>query len=275
MQPQRHQHPPRPQNQPLASDQAAKDPLACAFESRDRDVLKIVRSALAAGSAKLAFQPIVSATNPRRVAFYEGLIRVLDDAGRIIPAAHFMPEIEEMSLGRDIDCTTLRLGLDMLRANPALRLSLNVSARSIGDGAWRRTLDDGLQRSAQIGERLILEISESSAMLLHEVMIRFMEEMQPKGISFAVDGFGAGLISFRHLKDFFFDIAKIDRCFVRNIAETPDNQVLAQALITVCHQFDMFTVAEGVETASEAAVMTELGVSCLQGYLYGVPKFSL
>jgi EAL domain-containing protein (putative c-di-GMP-specific phosphodiesterase class I) len=274
MQSQPHPQPQR-QRRPLGADQAAKDPLQFAFESRDRDVLKIVRNAVAAGSAKLAFQPIVSAKNSRKVVFYEGLIRVLDEAGRIIPAAHFMPEIEEMSLGRDIDCTTLRLGLDMLRVNPTLRLSLNVSARSIGDGAWRRTLDDGLHRSAQIGERLILEISESSAMLLHEVLIRFMEEMQPKGISFAVDGFGAGLISFRHLKDFFFDIAKIDRCFVRNISETPDNQVLAQALITVCHQFDMFTVAEGVETPEEATVLTQLGVSCLQGYLYGVPKFGL
>jgi EAL domain-containing protein (putative c-di-GMP-specific phosphodiesterase class I) len=186
-----------------------------------------------------------------------------------------MPEIEETSLGREIDCTTLRLGLEMLRINPALRLSINVSARSIGDGAWRRTLEEGLHRNVHIGERLILEISESSAMLLHENVIRFMEEMQPKGISFAVDGFGAGLISFRHLKDFFFDIAKIDKCFVRDIATSPDNQVLAQALITVCHQFDMFTVAEGVETPQEAGVLTQLNISCLQGYLYGVPKFSL
>ena len=112
-------------------------------------------------------------------------------------------------------------------------------------------------------------------MLLHENVIRFMEEMQPKGVAFAVDGFGAGLISFRHLKDFFFDIAKIDKCFVRDIATSPDNQVLAQALITVCHQFDMFTVAEGVEQPEEAAVLTQLNVSCLQGYLYGVPKFNL
>jgi EAL domain-containing protein (putative c-di-GMP-specific phosphodiesterase class I) len=266
---------PQRQRKPGQGDQAAKDPLQYAFESRDRDVLKIVRGALVAGSAKLAFQPIVSAKNTRKVAFYEGLIRVMDDGGRIIPAAHFMPEIEETSLGREIDCTTLRLGLDMLRVNPALRLSLNVSARSIGDGVWRRTLDEGLHRSVQLGERLILEISESSAMLLHEVVIRFMEEMQPKGISFAVDGFGAGLISFRHLKDFFFDIAKIDKCFVRDIATSPDNQVLAQALITVCHQFDMFTVAEGVETAEEATVLTQLNIGCLQGYLYGVPKFSL
>ncbi len=251
------------------------DPLQHAMASRDKDIMTLVRNALASGSARLAFQPIVLAKQPRQIAFYEGLVRVLDDGGRILPAALFMPLVEEMDLGREIDCTTMRLGLEMLRVNPALRLSLNVSARSVGDGAWRRILDEGLARSPHIGERLILEISESSAMLLHEVMIRFMAEMQPRGVSFALDGFGAGMTAFRHLKDFFFDIAKIDRCFVRDIDSSPDNQVLAQALITVAHQFDMFTVAEGVETQEEAAVLRQLGIGCLQGYLFGVPKFSI
>jgi len=259
----------------MGSEPYPADPLQQAMASRDKDVMKLVRAALATGSAKLAFQPIVLSKNAKQTAFYEGLIRVMDEGGRILPAALFMPLIEEMDLGREIDCTTLRLGFEMLRGNPALRLSMNVSARSIGDGAWRRILDEGLNRSPNIGERMILEISESSAMLLPELVVRFMAEMQPRGISFALDGFGAGLVSFRHLKDFFFDIAKVDRCFVRDIDSSPDNQVLAQALITVAHQFDMFTVAEGVETAQEAAVLRQLGISCLQGYLFGVPKFSL
>jgi hypothetical protein len=65
---------PQPQRQRklLPSEQTAKDPLQFAFESRDRDVLKIVRGALAAGSAKLAFQPIVSTKNTRKIVFYEG-----------------------------------------------------------------------------------------------------------------------------------------------------------------------------------------------------------
>lgn len=251
------------------------DPVQQAMASRDADVLTIVRRALAANSARLAFQPIVAGTGGKRTAFYEGLIRVLDDGGRIIPAGHFMPQIEDKDLGREIDCTTLRLGLDMLRAHAGLRLSLNVSARSIGDFAWRRVLEEGLTRAPRIGERLILEISETSAMLLPELVIRFMTEMQPKGLSFAMDGFGGGMTSFRYLKDFFFDIVKIDRVFVRGIDASPDNQVLAQALITVAKQFDMFTVAEGVETEAEARVLTQLGVDCQQGYLWGVPKFEL
>lgn len=251
------------------------DPFQQAVASRDGNVLGIVRAALTAGSARLAFQPIVAGPGGKRTAFYEGLIRVLDDGGRIIPAAHFMPQIEDKDLGREIDCVTLRLGLDMLRAHPALRLSLNVSARSIGDFAWRRVMEEGIARAPRIGERLILEISETSAMMLPELVIRFMAEMQPRGLSFALDGFGGGMTSFRYLKDFIFDIVKIDRVFVRGIDASPDNQVLAQALISVARQFDMFTVAEGVETEAEARMLAQLKVDCQQGYLWGVPKFEL
>ncbi len=251
------------------------DPLQFAFESRDRDVPGMVRAALAENRAQLAFQPIVTAGNTGQVAFYEGLIRLLDQGGRILPANMFMAQVEETSLGRDIDCASIRLGLAMLQHNPGLRLAINMSARSIGDGEWRRTLDAGLLRNPGIGARLILEISEGSAMLLPEVVIRFMAEIQPRGVSFALDDFGAGLTAFRYLKDFFFDMVKIDRHFIRDIDSSPDNQVIAEALITVAHQFEMFTVAEGVETKAEAALLGQLGIDCLQGYLFGVPKPTL
>lgn len=261
------------------SDSAARtaplDPLSYAISARDRDVPGMVRAALAHDRAQLAFQPVVTARATGQVAFYEGFIRLLDDAGRVLPAGSFMANVEETELGRDLDCASLRLGLAMLRAHKGLRLAINMSARSIGDGQWRRTLDSALAAAPDIGPRLILEISESSAMLLPEVVIRFMAEMQPRGVAFALDDFGAGLIAFRHLKDFFFDLVKIDGLFVKEIDQSPDNQVMAEALITVAHQFEMFTVAEGVETQAEAALLTQMGVDCLQGYLFGRPKPTL
>jgi EAL domain-containing protein (putative c-di-GMP-specific phosphodiesterase class I) len=250
------------------------DPLQAAIASRDKDVPTMVRSALAAGRAQLAFQPVMRPGGGTTPAFYEGLIRILDDGGRILPARQFMPDVEETDLGRDIDCASLKLGLEKLHANPGLRLAINMSARSIADGRWREILKQGLGGD-DLGNRLILEISEQSAMMLPEVVIRFMAEIQPRGVAFALDDFGAGLTAFRYLKDFFFDLAKLDKHFVRDIDTSPDNQVLSEALITVAHQFEMFVVAEGVETTQEAAVLTDLGVDCLQGYLYGVPKAGL
>ncbi len=256
-------------------DGAPPDPLQYALAMRDGDVLNVVRKALDAGHAKLAFQSVVAAADHQRIAFYEGLIRLHDDNGRVIPAQQFMNEVADTELGRDIDCASLRLGFDMLQSNPSLRLSINMSARSIGDGEWRRILQRRLASDPRLGERLILEIGESSAMQLHEVVIRFMNELQPHGVAFALDDFGAGMTAFRYLKDFFFDLVKIDRHFIRDIQASPDNQVLTEALITVTHQFEMFAVAQGVETAVEAGVLQSLGVDCMQGYHFGIPKFSL
>ncbi len=256
-------------------DLGTSDPLKEAIASREQDVLSIVGYALEAQNAQLAFQPIVTAEATDRVAFYEGLIRVRDDMGRIIPAKQFMSRIEEHDLGREIDCASLRLGIATLSRYPNLRLSINMSARSMADGKWRRTLEEGLARSPQVAERLILEISESSAMLLHEVLIRFMAEMQPLGVSFALDHFGGGMTAFKHLKDFFFDLVKIDRCFIHNIDQNPENQVLTEALVSVAKQFEMFAVAEGVENERETAILQELGVHCLQGYHFGVPRLQL
>ena len=256
-------------------DVALLDPLHFAMASRDADVLNLVCEALASKRVRLAFQPIVTAGPNGRIAFYEGLIRVMDPAVRVIPAAHFMPVIEQTDLGRQVDCATLDLAFRQLRQNPQLRLSINLSARSISDGQWRRVLEAGLAEKSAIGNRLIFEISETSAMLLHEIVIRFMAEMQPRGIAFALDGFGAGLMAFRHLKDFFFDLVKIDKGFVHGIADDPDNQVLTEALITVAQQFEMLVIADGVETQRDAEILSQMGAECLQGYLYGVPKFDL
>ena len=256
-------------------DDQPLDPFQAAMASRDSDVLTLVQDALTAGRTKMAYQPIILAGDNPGIAFHEGLVRVLDEAGRVIPAAHFMGVIGENDLGREIDCRALEHAFELLRVRTDLRVSINVSARSLADGKWRDILQRGLADKADLGDRLIFEISETSAMELHEIMIRFMVEMQPKGVAFALDGFGAGLTAFRHLKDFFFDLVKIDKSFVRGIHDDPDNQVVTEALIMVAHQFEMFVVADGVETAREADFMRQLGADCLQGYHFGVPKFDI
>jgi len=250
------------------------DPLEYALGARDKDVLVMVEEALEKQNARLAFQPVVTA-GPRKIAFFEGLIRVLDDTGRVIPAGQFMPVVEETVLGRRIDCAALRCAFNKLRQFPDAHLSLNMSARSIGDGEWRDILRKGLRQNPEYGNRLIFEINEKSAMLLPDVVTRFLAEMQPRGITFALDNFGSGFTSFKSMREFLFDLVKIDKGFVRGVEENGDNQVLCAALLSVCHQFDMFAVAEGVETAAEAAYLTALGVDCLQGFHIGAPKFKI
>jgi EAL domain-containing protein (putative c-di-GMP-specific phosphodiesterase class I) len=126
-----------------------------------------------------------------------------------------------------------------------------------------------------VAERLILEITESSAIIMPDLVSVFMTEMQARGICFALDDFGAGYTAFRYLKDFYFDILKIDGQFIRNIATNPDNQVLTQALVSIGRHFDMVTVAESVETSEDARWLVEIGVDCLQGYYFGAPSTEL
>ena len=248
-----------------------ESPLAAAATLRDRNVIQMVESALARGDVLLAFQPVVVASNPERVAFHEGLIRILDDSRRVIPAAQFMPAAETHELGRVIDCHALKLGLDELRAAPSLRLSINMSARSIGYPHWMEILERGLERDPTVAERLILEITESSAMVMPDLVSVFMANLSKKGIAFALDDFGAGYTAFRYFKDFYFDILKVDGQFIRNIDSDPDNQVLANALVSIGQHFDMLTVAEMIETEAEATYLAEAGFDCLQGLHFAAP----
>lgn len=249
-------------------------PLSVIADDKTRDAILLVRDALRDRRAMLAFQPVVQARMPKRAAFYEGLIRIMDPTGRIIPAADFMPAVEARELGRKIDCLALEMGLNTLAAEPGIRLSINMSARSIGYPEWLAALERGLRKAPTIAERLILEITESSAMDMPDLVVEFMADMQERGICFALDDFGAGYTAFRYLKDFYFDIIKIDGDFIRGISANPDNQVLTQALVSIAQHFDMFTVAEQVETAEDARLLVDLGVDCLQGFFFGAPSVS-
>ncbi|WP_145104832.1 EAL domain-containing protein [Cereibacter sediminicola] len=247
------------------------EPLDLATDEIERHTLRMVEQALRADRLMMAWQPVVVASEPARAVFHEGLIRVLDETGRIVPARDFMSAVETLELGRLIDCASLERGLAVLARNPALRLSVNMSARSIGHTRWMQILQGALRAEPSLGPRLILEITESSAMQVPELVVPFMDELQRAGIAFALDDFGAGFTAFRYLKDFFFDIIKIDGQFIRNIHRDPDNQVLTLAMLSVGRHFDMLTVAESVETAEEAEWLRAAGVDGLQGYLFGRP----
>lgn len=219
----------------------------------------------------LAFQPIVASDPFGEVVFYEGLIRIPDETGRIIPAGQFIEQVEELETGRLIDCLALDMGLRTLARVPDLKLSINMSARSIGYGKWLDILGKALRNDSSLGKRLILEITETSAMLVPELVATFMADLSKRGISFALDDFGAGATSFRHLRDFRFDILKIDGEFVRGIESNPDNQVLIQALISIAEHFGMHAVAESVETPVAAEWLRETGVDCMQGHYFARP----
>ncbi|MDC0739071.1 EAL domain-containing protein [Cognatishimia sp. SS12] len=247
------------------------NPLEYAVAKRDKSTLDMVSDAIAHKEVMLAFQPIVKANDPTKPAFYEGLLRVLDETGRIIPAKDFMSSVSDTEIGRKLDCLALEFGLQELERTSNLRLSINMSARSIGYRRWMTVLDAALRKRPDLANRLILEISEPSAMQVPELVMDFMDELQSKGIAFALDDYASDLTSFRYFKEFFFDILKIDGQFTRNIQTDHENQVLAGAMASIARQFDIFTVATRVETMEDASTLADLGFDCLQGFVFGAP----
>lgn len=252
-------------------DVAEDSPLGAAVARRDGETMAMVRRAIENRDVLLAFQPVFQSASLDRPAFYEGLIRLLDETGRVIPARDFISTIETLELGRIVDCLALEMGLQSLGRDPGLRLSVNMSARSIAYPRWMRTLRRGLKGDGTVAERLILEITESSAMVMPDTVSVFVSELQAEGIAFAMDDFGAGFTSFRHLRDLYFDIVKIDGQFIRGVAGNSDNQCVTRALLSVARQFDMFAVAEAVEAADDATWLMDNGMDAMQGYYFGAP----
>lgn len=251
---------------------AAQSPLDIAVENRDSQTMEMVRAAIEHENTLLAYQPVMMSNDPTKVGFYEGLIRVLDETGRIIPAKDFSEVIEGTELGHKIDSLSLNMGLKALFENQSLRLSINMSALSIGFGPWKQNFYPWIERDKTIAERLILEITESSAMGSPQSVVKFMDEFQLLGVSFALDDFGSGHTALRYFKVFVFDVLKIDGQFIKSIDTDPDNQALVKAMIGIAKHFDMLTVAEFVETRAEAETLIALGTDCLQGYFFSAPS---
>jgi EAL domain-containing protein (putative c-di-GMP-specific phosphodiesterase class I) len=129
-----------------------------------------------------------------------------------------------------------------------------MSAQSIGYPKWEHTLEEGLQRSPNLATNLILKMIENSVMAAPEVARYFMNDMQKLGLCFALDNFGAGQTSLVQLRDFYFDIIKMDGQLSKDLARSADNQALIQAVIGIAGSFEMFCVAQNIETASDANV---------------------
>lgn len=246
-------------------------PLDAAISAADRSTLDMVAEALRLRRMRLAYQPAVYAADSSIIGFFEGFIRLLNSRDQVIPARDFMTEAERQPLGREIDCAALQMGLMTLQRNPNIRISVNMSARSVGYRPWIAILRKALAAHPELGPKLILEINEDSAMQVPDVLLPFMDDMRQSGIVFALDDFGAGMTSLQMLRDFRFEIAKIDGQFIRDIDSTDANQPLVRAAIAMAEELKMFVVAEAVETVGEANWLRAEGVGCLQGYLFGAP----
>ena len=176
-----------------------------------------------------------------------------------------------MGLMRLVDRRVLDLGIAMLNEHPDLSLSINVSGMTAVDPVWLHQLHEHLEARPDVASRLILEITETVALDDIADSSRFVRSVNEFGCRVALDDFGAGYTSFRHLRGLDDDMVKIDGSFVRDLPTNPDNQLFVRTLIQLAKGIGLKTVAEWVETEEEAEMLRQEGVDFLQGWHFGKP----
>ncbi|MFQ5783680.1 MAG: putative bifunctional diguanylate cyclase/phosphodiesterase [Alphaproteobacteria bacterium] len=234
-------------------------------------IAKQVQTALQTGDLVFAFQPIVCSAT-REVRAYECLLRMRESRGRYVPAGDFLHVAEETGLIRLIDRKTLEMAVSELSAAPDITLALNISGLTTTDPAWLRRLFALVKGRRDIAQRLIVEITETAALHDIEETMRFVAAVRDVGCRIALDDFGAGYTSFRHLKALAVDVVKIDGSFITNLVDQPQDFLFVKTLQDLARGFGLQTVAECIETEEVADLLAREGIDFLQGYYFGKPS---
>ncbi len=199
----------------------------------------------------------------------EALVRMRDEfePGRLVMPGNFIPVAEKTGKILDIDRWVISEVLRLLGANEAIPpIAVNISGRSFNEPQLPRFIEEELKRTGVRPERLMVELTETSAVSdLHDAQ-RFIEALRDTGCKVCLDDFGAGFSSFAYLKHIEADILKIDGQFIRDLPNDRSNQVFVKAIVDVARGLRKVSVAECVEDEATLVMLRTLGVDCAQGY---------
>jgi diguanylate cyclase (GGDEF)-like protein len=226
-------------------------------------------AALETNRLRLFFQPVVDLAT-RAPKFHETLLRLELANGTFTPATDFIELCEQLGLIRLIDHYTLGRTLETLEAAPTARLSLNVSGETVGDAEWLSRLAAAVTRRPDLAGRLIVEITETAVIRNLEEAARFIATIHDLGCLVAIDDFGAGFSSFRHLRTLDVDMVKIAGEFIENLPRSSDDQAFVKALSELARTFEIEIVAEWVQDEEAVALLAGYGVHMIQGTLTGM-----
>jgi EAL domain-containing protein (putative c-di-GMP-specific phosphodiesterase class I) len=150
-------------------------------------------------------------------------------------------------------------------------MAVNLSPRQFADERLLHDVDDALAVSGMSPVLLQLEVTESMVMRNVSRAVKILDAIQSRGIRLAIDDFGTGYSSMSLMKHFPIDTIKIDRSFVRDLAEDSEDQAISRAIINMGKALGMTVVAEGVETAEQQTFLRDHACDEMQGYLFSKP----
>jgi len=154
---------------------------------------------------------------------------------------------------------------------PPLSVSVNVSARQFEEKRLVERIAEALRATGLPPEALEIEVTESSIMRDLARSVEKMRELKNMGVSLSIDDFGTGYSSLSALKSFPISRLKIDKSFVSDLADSPDDQAIAMAVISLGHKLNLRVIAEGVETEEQRDFLRANDCDEMQGYLYSRP----
>jgi diguanylate cyclase (GGDEF)-like protein len=206
---------------------------------------------------------------------FEALIRWQHNEMGMVSPGQFIPLLEDTGLIIDVGAWILETAARQLREWQAngfsdLSVAVNLSARQFEDGRLVETVKTALSESGLASRHLELEITESILMVDTQRTVQVLEELRKLGVKIAIDDFGTGYSSLAYLKRFPIDSLKIDRSFVQDITEDPEDACIANAIIGLAHNLGLTVVAEGVETSEQLEMLREC--DGMQGFLYSKPR---
>jgi predicted signal transduction protein with EAL and GGDEF domain len=232
-----------------------------------------LRGALANDELRLRYQPAVE-LGSGRVVGVEALLRWEHPELGLLEPDSFIPLAEQtgliVSLGEWVLAEACRQlsewGLE------ALTVAVNVSPRQLASPGLVEAVTSALEEADLLPSRLCLEITESAVIADPEVAVAKLHRLKGLGVRLAVDDFGIGYSSLASLRELLpVDALKIDRLFVNGLDTNADDRAIVESVIRLARSLDLDAVAEGVETADQAQLLTSLGCSHAQGFYYARP----
>jgi diguanylate cyclase (GGDEF)-like protein/PAS domain S-box-containing protein len=228
--------------------------------------------ALSRGQLRLFYQPLVD-SHTGRVDGCEALLRWLHpERGLLCPGA-FLAVAEDTGLIVPIGEWVLKQACAQCSRWHAQGLrgsvAVNLSGRQFGQESLLETVKESLQEAKLAGNFLELELTESLLVEPTDATMKLLRDLRQLGVRIAVDDFGTGYSSLSYLKRYPIDTLKIAQPFVEEIAMQSEDRAIVQAIVALARAMKLQTVAEGVEHASQAQALRDIGADRLQGYYFG------
>ncbi len=221
------------------------------------------------------YQPILDISN-NRISHYEALVRMLKEDGTLVPPIEFIEVAEKTGLIQALDHYVVNLVIrrwaEFVDKDNQLKVAINLSGHSMTDSTLLQRLQELFALYPHLPSRVIFEITETAAVADFSAAREFIETVRGMGCAFSLDDFGVGFSSFYYVKHLPVDYVKLDGSFIRDLADSPDDQVFVRALTEIARGFGKSTVAEFVGNEQALALLREFGVNYAQGFYIGKPS---